>query len=188
MLPLLVLAGVCGPVVADADFAATQAQGLARFDGGVRLDALTALSTGPDAGIARQPGSRFGVMDSPVFDVQQVTRWTSVGWTTARPSGVRLPDDGGTEPFRLDAMDLTGNVSLYHLDEAAWTALGSCPGADAGIDGGASDAGSPDAGGGDVGTGAAQDYTVRGLNGAGGAGALAARARRAPPAPHGGQC
>lgn len=120
-LMLLLVAAVCPPTVADADFRGAQLLGVERFDGGVRLTASDVSLPWPDAGIAWQPSSRFGSLDSPVFDVGATVRWAQLAWQTTRPAGRGLPGDGGRDVQRVDAVDMAGNVALYRLDEASWT-------------------------------------------------------------------
>ena len=119
LLPLLIFAA-CQPGVTDLTLAGGTFDGLARYDGGLGLAEGPSASP-PDAGIAFQPGSRFGFYKSPVLDAGFLTRWIAFTWSMSSPAGLPLANDAGRENFRDYNIDMRGNVALFHFDEPSWS-------------------------------------------------------------------
>ena len=63
---------------------------------------------------------RTGTIESRVFDANGQRAWTSLSWTPRGPYGKNLPDSRGAESgYGADAVDMAGNLMLWHLDEMA---------------------------------------------------------------------
>jgi hypothetical protein len=64
---------------------------------------------------ASQPGTYV----SPVFDSTSTsTNWQNIAWTTKSPHEKNLPDNGGSDSGYTNNLSMTGNLGLWHMDEA----------------------------------------------------------------------
>ena len=111
----MLIFAACQPGVTDLTFAGGTFDGLARYDGGLGLAGGPSAAP-PDAGIAFQPGSRFGFYQSRVLDAGFLTRWIAFTWSMSSPAGLPLANDAGSEQFRDYNIDMRGNVALFHFD------------------------------------------------------------------------
>ncbi|MEI6729547.1 MAG: hypothetical protein WCK98_07970, partial [bacterium] len=64
---------------------------------------------------ASQPGTYV----SQVFDsTSTVTNWQNIAWTTKSPHEKNLPNNGGSDSGYTNNLSMTGNLGLWHMDEA----------------------------------------------------------------------
>ena len=119
MLSVLVavaLGDICRPTVSD-DLSGTRTGVLT--DGGILY--LSDSGTLPlDAGTLN-PEWRVGFYESKPLNVSSLLSSDTLTWRTLRPSGLPLPDDGGTEVFARDSVDMRDNVLLFHFEDPPFT-------------------------------------------------------------------
>lgn len=65
-------------------------------------------------------GCGTGCFTSRLMDAGGVAPWTTLSWVPERPMGKEAPNNGATESgYTSGAVNMTGNVFLFHLNEAA---------------------------------------------------------------------
>ncbi len=122
MLPLFLIAlnlTGCPPPASEKLFEQGSATGVS-LDAGRLLLAASAIQSPTDAGLVATFPSRQGAFVSPVLEDTNGSI-KALSWISLRPTGRALPDDRGNESSAIDAVNMAGNVALYHLNEASWT-------------------------------------------------------------------